>query len=96
VSEQSTTQEQVEGIVEEYVRTRFRVQVDDDLFSRDVNMWENGYVDSAGVVEMLAFLESRFKIKIGEEAFFDPNFTNIRGISGTVLRAVDAKVSGAS
>lgn len=91
MSELPINQDQVEQIVEEYVRVRFRVQEDDELFSRDVNMWENGYVDSAGVVEMLAFLESRFEIKIGEEAFFDPDFTNIRGISRTVVRTVQAR-----
>lgn len=96
MSEPSTTQDEIEGIVEEYVRARFRVQADDDQFSRDVNMWENGYVDSAGVVEMLAFLESRFEIKIGEEAFFDPDFTNIRGISRTVLRTIESKSGSAS
>lgn len=92
MNEKRIAQEQIEEIVEEYIRSRFRVQSDDDLFGRDVNMWENGYVDSAGVVELLAFLEKRFEIKIGEEAFFDPDFTNIRGISRTVHRETEQRL----
>lgn len=82
--------EQVEETIEQYIRTRFRVRDDDDLFSREVNMWENGYVDSAGVVEMIAFLEQTFHITLPEEALFDPDFTNIRGISRIVTREMPA------
>lgn len=76
----------VETTIENYIRTRFRVREDDDQFSRDVNMWENGYVDSAGVVEMIAYLEQTFEITLPEEALFDPDFTNIRGIAKIVVR----------
>lgn len=82
--------EQVEETIEQYIRTRFKVRDDDDLFSREVNMWENGYVDSAGVVEMIAFLEQTFEITLPEEALFDPDFTNIRGISRIVSREMAA------
>jgi len=85
------TQDKIEMVVEEYVRTRFRVQADDVVFGREVNMWENGYVDSAGVVELLAFLETTFQIKLSEEAFFDPDFTNICGIARAVHREVERR-----
>ena len=73
-----------ETTVEEFVRARFRVRVDDDLFTRDVNLWEAGYVDSAGAVEMIAFLERTFGITLPEEVLFDPDFTHIRGIARLV------------
>jgi acyl carrier protein len=82
--------ESIEQVVEAYIRERFHVRADDALFSRDVNMWENGYVDSAGVVEMIAFLERTFNITLPEEVLFDPDFTNIRGISRLVYREQQA------
>jgi acyl carrier protein len=71
----------IEETVERFIRSRFRVRTDDDHFSRDVNLWEDGYVDSAGVVEMIAFLEKTFVIKLPDEVLFDPDFTYIRGIA---------------
>ena len=73
--------EDTEKVVEEFIRSRFRVRPDDDHFSRDVNLWEEGYVDSAGVVEMIAFIEQTFSITLPEEILFDPDFTYIRGIA---------------
>jgi acyl carrier protein len=73
--------ENIEKAVEEFIRSRFRVRPEDDHFSRDVNLWEEGYVDSAGVVEMIAFIEQTFSITLPEEILFDPDFTYIRGIA---------------
>ena len=70
----------VASLVEEFIRTRFRVRPDDQHFSREVNLWEEGYVDSAGVVEMIAYLEETLHITLPEEVLFDPDFTNINGI----------------
>jgi acyl carrier protein len=52
-----------------------------------VNLWEEGYVDSAGVVEMIAFLETRFELTLPEEVLWDPDFTNVRGIAALVANA---------
>lgn len=73
-----------EKIVADFIRVRFRVRPEDDHFSHDVNLWEEGYVDSAGVVEMIAFLETTFNITLPEEVLFDPDFTYIRGIARLV------------
>jgi acyl carrier protein len=73
--------EHIEKVVEDFVRKRFLVRPDDGFFGREVNLWEAGYVDSAGVVEMIAFLEQRFDTSLPEEVLFDPDFTNIRGIA---------------
>jgi acyl carrier protein len=87
---------QIEDTLEKYIREQFHVQADDDQFSREVNMWELGYVDSAGVVEMIAFLEQTFDITLPEEALFDPEFTNIRGISRIVQREIEGRPDSAS
>jgi acyl carrier protein len=79
-------QEETESTVEEFIRTRFRVRPDDDFFTRDVNLWDAGYVDSAGAVEMIAYLERTFAVTLPEEVLFDPDFTHIRGIARLIAR----------
>ena len=76
----------IEETVEQFIRSRFRVRPEDDQFSRDVDLWGNGYVDSAGVVEMIAFLEKTFAVKLPDEVLFDPDFTYIRGIARLISK----------
>jgi acyl carrier protein len=73
------------GVIESFVRERFQIPPSDDLFSRQVNLWEEGYVDSLGVVEVIEFLERRFAVKLPEEVIFDPDFTSIDGIARHVV-----------
>lgn len=67
--------------LEAFVRERFRVRPSDTRFSRDVNLWEEGYVDSAGVVEVVAFLEERVGQRLPDELLFEPDFTTIAGMA---------------
>jgi methoxymalonate biosynthesis acyl carrier protein len=79
--------------VETFIRTRFRVRPDDANFTPEVNLWEEGYIDSTGAVEMIAFLEETYDIHLPEEVLFDPDFTHLSGISRLVTRTVQAKVA---
>ena len=67
--------------LEAFIRDHFQIPDDDDLFTREVNLWEEGYVDSMGVVEVLAFLEDHFAVEIPKELLFDPSFTTVEGIA---------------
>lgn len=79
-------EEQIARVVEDFVRARFQVGEDDDAFGVDVNLWEEGYVDSTGAVELIVFLEQTYCIRLPEEVLFDPDFTCIRGIARLVAR----------
>jgi acyl carrier protein len=67
--------------LETFIRERFRVRDDDTFFSRTTNLWEEGYVDSAGVVEVLAFLEERIGARLPEDLLFEPDFASIEGMA---------------
>jgi acyl carrier protein len=67
--------------VERFIRERFAVPPGDARFGRDVDLWDLGYVDSLGVVELIAFLETRLGKKLPTTILFDPNFKTINGIS---------------
>jgi acyl carrier protein len=71
--------------IEAFVREHFHVPASDTRFGRRLNLWEEGYVDSVGVVEMIEFLEQRFVVKIPEEVLFSSEFTSIDGIAAAVV-----------
>lgn len=81
---QAPTAEQIAGDLERFIRAQFDIPEDDEEFGRDVDLWEEGYVDSAGVVEVVSHLEERWSVKIPEDALFDPRFTRIRGMAEVV------------
>jgi acyl carrier protein len=85
--------DEVTARVEQFIRTRFRVRPDDTFFSRQVNLWEEGYIDSTGAVELIAFLEQTYQIRLSEEVLFDPDFTHVEGIGRLVDRAVRAQAA---
>ncbi len=72
--------------VEGFVRHQFQVTENDPHFIRSANLWEEGFVDSTGLVEMIAFLEQRFSIVLPDEVLFDPLFNSIEGIASCIVR----------
>jgi acyl carrier protein len=71
--------------LEQFIRQTFHVTADDDLFTRQIHLYQEGYVDSVGVVETIAHLEQTWGISIPPTAVFDPRFTHIDGMARYVL-----------
>lgn len=67
--------------LEAFIRENFSLDDDDPYFDRDINLWEQGYVDSMGAVEVIAFLEKSFGTSIPEHVLFSPDFTSINGMA---------------
>jgi len=80
------TAAQIADRVEQYVRTQFRVSPSDTRFSRSQRLFEMGYVDSVGVVELLAFISEEFQITLPDEALMSDEFSTIDGIAAIVAR----------
>jgi len=74
----------VAASLEEFIRVRARVNADDSRFSRQSNLWEDGYLDSIGVVEMIGYIEAAFCVTLPDEVLFDPGFTSVDGIAKIV------------
>jgi len=77
--------------LESFVRTRFRVAPEDRRFSRHTNLWEDGYLDSIGVVELIAYLEESCRIELPDEVLFDPDFSSLDGIARIVCALAPAR-----
>jgi acyl carrier protein len=83
--------------IESFIRRQFRIIDHDARFSRDAHLFEGGYVDSAGVVELLMFIESAFDVTLGDDHIFSDQFTTINGISALLasLEAGDQRLRAA-
>jgi acyl carrier protein len=77
--------------IERYVRIQFRVVPGDARFSRTVPLFEAGYVDSVGVVELLAFLSEEFAVHLPDDALMSDSFSTIDGITSIIYRHRDGK-----
>jgi acyl carrier protein len=80
------TQPEVAERVEGYIRSQFRVAAEDARFSRSLPLFESGYVDSVGVVELLTFLSEEFAVDLPDDALMSDEFSTIDGIAAVVCR----------
>jgi acyl carrier protein len=80
------TEQEVAAAVEEFARREFSIKDSDQRFDRTVDLFEDGYVDSIGVIELIQFLERTFAIDIPEADLFSPEFSSIDGIARIVTR----------
>lgn len=89
----ATSRPDIAGIVDGFIREHFRISDDDPDFSRDAHLFEGGFVDSAGVVELLMFLEATFGVTLDDQHIFSDRFTTVNGIA-TILGQLDATYDG--
>jgi len=76
--------------IEAFIRERFQIPANDPGFSRRSSLWDDGYVDSIGVLELIVHIETSFDLKLPDEALFDPAFTTIDGIA-TIVHGLDTQ-----
>jgi acyl carrier protein len=76
--------EGIEDRIETFLRTTFRIAADDPGFSRTGDLYENGYVDSVGIVELVAWLEKTFGVAIPESDMLSDDFSSVEGLARIV------------
>jgi acyl carrier protein len=81
----ATSQHEIAAVIETFIRRQFRVTEADVGFSRDAHLFESGYVDSAGVVELIMFVGATFGVDLDDEQVFSEQFTTINGIADIVM-----------
>jgi acyl carrier protein len=68
------------GELEQFLRDNYHIRPGDPEFTRSVDLWDAGYVDSTAVIEIIAFLEDRLGLVLPESVLFSPQFRSIDGI----------------
>jgi acyl carrier protein len=79
----------VESSLEVFLHRDLMVSVNDPRFTKHVDLFEEGYVDSVGFAEMLAFLADEFGVEIPESDLLSDEFSSVEGIARIVSRLVE-------
>ena len=72
----------VQSDVENFIRENFFY--DGDALDSDASFIENGVIDSTGVLELVAFLEERYEIKIADSELTPENLDTLARIEAFV------------
>ena len=79
-------QAEVAETMETFVRRQFSIDPTDPRFDRSVDLFENSYVDSVGLAELLGFIEGEFGVVVPDDDLLSDEFASIDGIAGAVCR----------
>ena len=70
----------------QYLETTKQFIVDNFLFGDgaklavDTPLFEKGIIDSTGVLELVAFIEDNFNVKVTDEELIQENFSSLKAI----------------
>ncbi len=65
--------------IRNFILENFMLENPDDLVD-DESMLEKGIIDSTGVLELVAFIESTYEIKVEDEELIPENLDSIKNI----------------
>ena len=71
--------------VRKFLTTNFYIADPDDL-ANDASLLGRGIVDSTGILEVVAFLESEFGVSVADEEMLPANLDSINNIAAFVQR----------
>jgi acyl carrier protein len=80
-------QAEIETQVRSFIEDNFMFREDRTSLSATESLLEAGLIDSTGILELLAFLEERFKIGIPDADLTPANFDSINTIAAYVEHA---------
>jgi acyl carrier protein len=82
----------IRDVVRNFLKENYLYWSEDIEIENNQSLLEEGIVDSTGILELAAFLESTFLITINDEEFIPENLDTLNAISTYVLR----KTNGSS
>ena len=82
---------EIESRIDAFVRLDLDLQTNGSHFGPDTDLFEGGFIDSAGVIELLSFVEREYGVEITEEDLLSDDFTHIAGIARIVARRLPAR-----
>jgi acyl carrier protein len=84
----------VEAAVREFLGDHLVLRHVSDTISADDSLLDSGLLDSAGLFELVSFLEDRFGIVIDDDELVPDNFETINAIAALVRPKVEGIAAG--
>lgn len=75
------TYDEIADRLEVFIRTHYSINADDLGFTRDVDLFDLGYVDSIGLVELLGFIKTSFEVDVNDDDLLSDKCSYIHGMS---------------
>ena len=72
--------------IRDFIITNFLFGVDDGSLKREDSFLHTGVIDSSGVLELVAFLEQTYKIKVDDRELTAMNLDSIQNVVAYVGR----------
>lgn len=84
--------DQIRDELRSFIKDQFKVSDADPDFSDDVHLFDYGYIDSFGAVELTSFVEEKFNIRITDRDLVAHPLNTVNEISGFVERRQKGEV----
>ncbi len=75
-----------------FIRERFKVPETDPDFTDEVHLFDYGYVDSFGAVDLNSFVEQKFSVKITQSDLIVFPMNTIHEISNFVSKRLNGQI----
>jgi acyl carrier protein len=78
--------EAVKSELRNYIRENYRVSQDDPEFNDHVHLYDYGYIDSFGSVQLKAFVESKFSVQFTQTDLTTVPLNTVEQMAGFVVK----------
>lgn len=81
----------VQSTIKQYIVTEIMHEMNPGVLDNDAALIEGGIIDSMNLIKLVAFLEERFRIKIGEEELDIDNFKTVNSLTDFINKKIVSK-----
>jgi acyl carrier protein len=82
--------------IRQFVIDNFLFGQNDRQLGDSDSFLESGIIDSTGVLELIAFIESKYAVSIADEELVPANLDSIERVSAFIERKLQDKTAGAA
>lgn len=86
VKTNKAAQNDIKMILREFINESFLPSAGLDTFDGSDSLMEKGIIDSTGVLELLEFIEERFKINVEDEEVIPDNLDSLNKLTSFIKR----------
>ncbi len=76
--------QEISRAIREFITDHFLYGVDVSALKNETSLINSGFVDSAGIMEVVAYVENTFNISIDDAELLPANFDSLNGITNFI------------